>query len=45
MKPLSLAAIAFAGAFGLLHYVTKGPNVVSDHDEQKAAELSGSDKA
>ena len=45
MKPLSLAAIAFAGAFGFLHYVTKGPNRVSEHDEEKAAELSGSNKA
>ena len=45
LKPISLAAIAFAGAFGLMHYVTKGPNRVSENDERKAAELSGSDKA
>ena len=46
MKPLSLAAIAFAGAFGFLHYITKGPNTVSEHDEEKAAELSaGKDRA
>ena len=45
MKPLSLAAIAFAGAFGFLHYVTKGPNRVSEHDEQKAAELEGGGRA
>jgi formate dehydrogenase iron-sulfur subunit len=49
MKPISLAAIAFAGVFGVLHYVTKGPNRVSENDERKAAELrdkaSGSDKA
>ena len=45
MKPVALAAIAFAGAFGLMHYVTKGPNRVSEHDEQKASELSGSDRA
>jgi len=25
--------------FGVLHYVTKGPNRVTDHDEQKAADL------
>jgi len=25
--------------------VTKGPNRVSEHDEEKAAELSGSNKA
>ena len=44
--PLSLAAIAFAGAFGFLHYITKGPNTVSEHDEEKAAELSaGKDRA
>jgi formate dehydrogenase iron-sulfur subunit len=45
MKPLSLAAIAFAGAFGFLHYVTKGPNTVTEHDEEKAAELAGTDRA
>jgi len=39
MKPISLAAIAFAGVFGLVHYVTKGPNRVTEHDELKAAEL------
>ena len=45
LKPISLAAIAFAGAFGLMHYVTKGPNRVSENDERKAAELDGSDRA
>ena len=45
MKPLSLAAIAFAGAFGFMHYVTKGPNRVTEHDEEKAAEVAGSDRA
>ena len=45
LKPISLAAIAFAGVFGLMHYVTKGPNRVSENDERKAAELEGSDKA
>ena len=45
LKPISLAAIAFAGVFGLMHYVTKGPNRVSDNDERKAAELDGSDRA
>ena len=39
MKPLSLAAIAFAGVFGLMHYVTKGPNRVSEHDEEEATKL------
>ena len=39
MKPLSLAAIAFAGVFGLMHYVTKGPNRVSEHDEEEATRL------
>ena len=35
-----------AGAFGFLHYITKGPNTVSEHDEEKAAELSaGTDRA
>jgi formate dehydrogenase iron-sulfur subunit len=41
LKPISLAAIAFAGVFGLLHYVAKGPNRVTEHDEEKAAELEG----
>ena len=45
MKPIAMAGLAFAGAFGLMHYVTKGPNRVSEHDEEKAAELEGSDKA
>ena len=45
MQPISLAAIAFAGVFGLMHYVTRGPNRVSETDERKAAELSGSDRA
>src|SRR5258707_3205752 len=39
MKPISLAVIAFAGAFGLMHYVTKGPNRVRAHAEDQAAEL------
>ena len=39
MKPISLAVIAFAGAFGLVHYMTKGPNRVTDHDEEEAAKL------
>ena len=39
LKPISLAAIAFAGVFGLVHYVTRGPNRVTEHDEQEAAEL------
>jgi formate dehydrogenase iron-sulfur subunit len=41
MKPISLAVIAFAGAFGLMHYITKGPNRVSEHDEEEAAKLEG----
>ncbi len=41
MKPISLAAIAFAGVFGFLHYVTKGPNEVSETDERKADDLAG----
>ena len=41
MKPLSLAAIAFAGVFGFLHYVTKGPNEVSESDERKGDDLAG----
>jgi formate dehydrogenase iron-sulfur subunit len=41
MKPISLAAIAFAGVFGFLHYVTKGPNEVSESDERKGDDLAG----
>ena len=41
LKPISLAAIAFAGVFGFLHYITKGPNEVSESDERKADELAG----
>ncbi len=29
-KPFSLAAIALAALFGLVHYITKGPNRVSE---------------
>ena len=39
MKPISLAVIAFAGAFGLMHYVTRGPNRVTEHDEEEAVKL------
>jgi formate dehydrogenase iron-sulfur subunit len=39
MKPISLAVIAFAGAFGVMHYIAKGPNRVSEHDEEEAAKL------
>ena len=42
MKPISLAVIAFAGAFGLVHYITKGPNRVSEHDEEEASRLERS---
>ena len=41
MKPIALAAIAFADVFGLVHYVAKGPNRVTDHDEENAAALEG----
>jgi formate dehydrogenase iron-sulfur subunit len=41
MKPISLAAIAFAGVFGFLHYITKGPNEVSARDEREADEEAG----
>ena len=44
LKPISLAAIAFAGVFGFLHYVAKGPNEVSDSDEQKARDIAGGDR-
>src|SRR5215467_6598210 len=42
MKPISLAVIAFAGAFGFMHYITKGPNRVTDHDEEEATKLERS---
>jgi formate dehydrogenase iron-sulfur subunit len=41
LKPISLAAIAFAGMFGFLHYITKGPNEVSEADQRKGDELAG----
>jgi formate dehydrogenase iron-sulfur subunit len=45
MKPISLAAIAFAGVFGFLHYITKGPNEVSETDQRKGDDLAeGKDK-
>jgi formate dehydrogenase iron-sulfur subunit len=42
MKPISLAVLAFAGVFGLVHYVAKGPNRVSEHDEEEASRLERS---
>ena len=42
MKPISLAVIAFAGAFGLMHYIAKGPNRVTEHDEEEATKLERS---
>src|SRR5215468_7834305 len=41
LKPVSLAVVAFAGVFGFLHYVTKGPNEVSESDDKKADEIAG----
>src|SRR5258707_1122190 len=41
LKPISLAAIAFAGVFGFFHYITKGPNEVSESDQRKGDELAG----
>jgi len=40
MKPVALAAVAIAGIFGLMHYVAKGPNRVSESDERKADEFA-----
>jgi formate dehydrogenase iron-sulfur subunit len=31
--------------FGFLHYITKGPNEVSDSDEQKASDLARGNRA
>ena len=45
LKPISLAAIAFAGAFGLMHYVTKGPNrVVRERRSARRPSWSRSDE-
>jgi len=41
LKPISLAAIAFAGVVGFFHYITKGPNEVSENDQRKGDELAG----
>ena len=40
-KPLALAGIAIAAVAGFFHYISRGPNEVSDEDDKKAAELRG----
>ncbi len=41
-KYAGLASIGIFAAFGFLHYLVKGPNRVSDEDEQNAEKLAGS---
>jgi formate dehydrogenase iron-sulfur subunit len=45
VKPLSLVAIAFVGIAGFVHYVTKGPNEVSEADERRADDAAGGRRA
>ena len=39
LKPLALAGIGITALLGFFHYITKGPNEVSEEDEKKAANL------
>jgi formate dehydrogenase iron-sulfur subunit len=45
MKPLALATFGLALVVGLFHYVTKGPNEVSEADEENARKLRTGDAA
>ncbi len=40
-KPLSLGGIALAAVVGFFHYVSKGPNEVTEEDEENADRLVG----
>jgi formate dehydrogenase iron-sulfur subunit len=40
-KYAGMAAMGLAAAAGLLHYIFKGPNVVTEHDEEQAEKLTG----
>ena len=40
-KPLSLGGIALAAVLGFVHYVSAGPNEVTDEDEEHAKRLAG----
>ena len=42
-KYAGLAAMGGFAAFGFLHYLISGPNKVSEEDEKKAEQLTGSD--
>jgi formate dehydrogenase iron-sulfur subunit len=42
-KYAGLAAMGGFAAFGFLHYLISGPNKVSEEDERKAEQLTGSD--
>jgi formate dehydrogenase, beta subunit, Fe-S containing len=45
LKPLSLIGMGAAILVGVFHYVTKGPNEVTDHDEESARNLKGGNAA
>ncbi len=40
-KPLSLAAIGVTAVFAFFHYITKGPNEVTEEDDENAKTLTG----
>ena len=40
-KYAGLAVMGFAATFGFIHYLVKGPNRVSDQDENAAKRLAG----
>jgi formate dehydrogenase iron-sulfur subunit len=45
LKPLSMVAMGMALLAGLFHFVTRGPNEVSEEDEENARKLKGRDAA
>jgi formate dehydrogenase iron-sulfur subunit len=44
-KPLSMAGFGLALLAGVMHFVTRGPNEVTDHDEENARKLKEGDAA
>ena len=44
-KPFSLAGIGLAAVLAFVHYIAKGPNEVSEQDQENAERLAGKGKA
>ncbi|HUH49140.1 MAG TPA: formate dehydrogenase N subunit beta transmembrane domain-containing protein, partial [Mycoplana sp.] len=44
-KYAGMAVMGLAAAGGLLHYLFRGPNVVTEHDEEQAERLTGDERS